>query len=72
MTPTEPDPILEHIFKEGLEARETGLTIRDNPYAAGSPKRREWNAGFCATSEQEDGDDLSLDPNENAERHAPD
>ena len=71
MPPTEPDRALEEFFKEGLEAREGGLTIRDNPYAAGSTKRREWDAGFCATAEKEDEDDLALDPNDDAERRAP-
>ena len=72
MPSTEPDRPLEDFFKEGLSAREDGLTLHDNPYAAGSTKRREWSAGFCATTDKEDEDDLSLDPNDNARRRNPD
>ena len=71
MPPTEPHRPLEEFFKEGLAARENGLTIRDNPYAAGSAKHREWNAGFCATADKEDENDLALDPNDDAKRRAP-
>ncbi len=59
MHPTEPKP-LGDFFKEGMEARQNGGTLRDNPYSAGSDKRREWTAGFCATVEKEDEDDLGL------------
>ena len=59
MHPTEPKP-LGDFFKEGMEARQNGGTLHDNPYSAGSDKRREWAAGFCATVEKEDEDDLGL------------
>ena len=59
MHPTEPKP-LGDFFKEGMEARLNGGTLRDNPYSAGSDKRREWNAGFCATVDKEEGDDFGL------------
>ena len=58
MHPTDPKP-LDDYFKEGVQARVDGRSLHDNPYSAGSAKRREWNAGFCATVE--DGDDLKLD-----------
>ena len=48
MHPTDPKP-LDDYFKEGLVARRDGQSLRDNPYSAGSAKRREWHAGFCAT-----------------------
>ena len=67
MPSTEPDRPLEEFFKEGLAARDNGLTLRDNPYAAGSAKRQEWNAGFRAIPEPDDEHGLSLDP-EGAER----
>ena len=71
MHPTDPKP-LEDFFREGLRARAEGRALHDNPYAAGSAKRREWNAGFCATAEAEDDDSLKLDPNEGAERRTSD
>ena len=71
MPSIDPDRTQEDFFKEGLQAREDGLKVRDNPYAAGSMQRREWNAGFCATADKEDTDDLSLDPNDEAERRSP-
>ena len=67
MHPTDPKP-LDDYFQEGLEARLDGRSLHDNPYAAGSAKRREWNAGYCATVEVEDEDGLKLDPNEGSER----
>ena len=65
MHPTDPKP-LSHYFHEGLDARADGKTRHDNPYSAGSQQRREWNAGFCATVDEEDDEKLQLDPNENA------
>ena len=59
MHPTEPKP-LGDFSKEGMEARLNGGTLRDNPYSAGSDKRREWTAGFCATVDKEAEDDLGL------------
>ena len=56
MQPTEPKPLTD-FFKEGLQARRDGLALRDNPYSAGSDKRREWAAGFCATLGAQKGDD---------------
>lgn len=60
MHPTEPKP-LSDFFKEGMEARLKGGTLHDNPYSAGSEKRREWNAGFCATAETDDDDGMRSD-----------
>ncbi len=57
MQPTDPKP-LSAFFKEGLVAREKGSSIHDNPYPAGSSKRREWSAGFCATVVPDDGGEL--------------
>ena len=71
MHSTEPNP-LGQFFAEGMEARLNGGTLHDNPYSAGSEKRREWNAGFCATVEVEDEDAVNLDPNENATRRVSD
>ena len=65
MPPTDPKP-LSHYFHEGMDARASGKTLHDNPYGAGSQQRREWKAGFCATVDVEDDEDLQLDPNENA------
>lgn len=70
MHPKEPKP-LGHYFKEGMKARLDGKALHDNPYSAGSPKRREWDAGFCATVEAEDDDDLSLDPDDGPEPRMP-
>ena len=67
MQPTDPKP-LDAYFQEGLQARLDGQALSDNPYAAGSAPRREWNAGFSATVEAEDEDDLNLDPNEGPKR----
>ena len=71
MHPTAPKP-LGQFFDEGMEARLQGKTVHDNPYSAGSDKRREWNAGFCATVEVEDEDGLQLDPNEGSARRVSD
>ena len=71
MHPTEQKPLGDY-FDEGLQARRDGKTRHDNPYSAGSTKRREWNAGFCATVAAEDEDDLNLDPNDDAERRTSD
>ena len=60
MHPTQPKSLGDY-FTEGLKAREDGLTLNDNPYSAGSEKRREWNAGFCATVRTGDDDDLAPD-----------
>ena len=61
MHPTDPKP-LDDYFQEGLQARLDGKSLHDNPYAAGSDKRREWQAGFCATVDDRDGDDLETGP----------
>lgn len=71
MHPTDPKP-LGDFFKEGMEARQNGGTIRDNPYSAGSDERREWNAGFCATVEQDDGDDIGLETGDGTAGRDPD
>lgn len=71
MHPTDPKP-LDAYFQEGLEARLDGKALHDNPYAAGSAKRREWNAGFRATVEAEDEDDLKLDPEDGPKRRTSD
>ena len=67
MHPTDPKPPADP-FQEGMDAREAGLSIHDNPYAAGSAKRREWQAGFCATVQAEDEDAAPLDPNDGPKR----
>ncbi len=69
MHPTEPQSLSQY-FQEGLDARDLGKTLHDNPYGAGSRERHEWAAGFCATVEVEDGDKLQLDPNDNADRRS--
>lgn len=69
MHPTEPQSLSQY-FQEGLDARDSGKTLHDNPYAAGSRKRHEWAAGFCATVDAEGDDKLQLDPNDNADRRA--
>ncbi len=66
MHPTDPKP-LDDYFREGLEARRDGQALHDNPYAAGSAKRREWHAGFCATVAAGD-DEVMPDPDEGAVR----
>ncbi|WP_237477897.1 hypothetical protein [Lichenibacterium dinghuense] len=71
MHPTDPKP-LDDCFQEGMDARLDGRSVHDNPYAAGSARRREWNAGFCATVEAEDEDDLKLDPNDGPKRRTAD
>ncbi|WP_129220229.1 hypothetical protein [Lichenibacterium ramalinae] len=64
MQPTEPRSLTDY-FKEGLRARQDGLALGDNPYSAGSDKRREWAAGFRATFEARDGDDaVGFEPGE--------
>ena len=60
MHPTDPKPLGDY-FDEGLQARLDGKGLHDNPYAAGSAKRREWNAGFCATVESDDQDRIEPD-----------
>lgn len=42
---------LDEIFALGQEARLDGKLRRDNPFAAGSEEREEWDAGWCATVE---------------------
>ncbi len=69
MHPTEPQSLSQY-FQEGLDARDLGKTLHDNPYGAGSRERHEWAAGFCATVDAEDDDKLQLDPNDNAERRS--
>ncbi len=69
MHPTEPQSLSQY-FQEGLDARDAGKTLHDNPYAAGSRERHEWGAGFCATVDTESDDKLQLDPNDNADRRA--
>ncbi|RYC32202.1 hypothetical protein D3273_09195 [Lichenibacterium minor] len=61
MHPTDPKPLGDY-FKEGLDARLDARALHDNPYAAGSAKRREWHAGFCATVKPEDA--VDPDPDE--------
>ena len=58
---------LSDYFDEGLQARQEGKRLRDNPYCAGSEKRNEWDAGFEAKLDFEEEDRLSLDPNDNSE-----
>ena len=60
---------LSAFFKEGMDAREAGLSFHDNPYAAGSSKRREWSAGYCATAVPDDGGELhaGTEPDKGAE-----
>ena len=65
MHPTDPKPLVDY-FQEGLEARQDGKALHDNPYAAGSADRREWHAGFCATLDVEDQD--GLDPEDGRTR----
>ena len=60
MHPTQPKSLGDY-FNEGMKARQDGLSLNDNPYSAGSTKRREWSAGFCATVETEDEDDPVAD-----------
>ena len=67
MHPTEPKPLGDY-FKEGMEARRDGRTLHDNPYSAGSEKRREWKAGFCATVGSEDEDGLDHDASDDERR----
>jgi len=69
MHPTELQALSQY-FQEGLDARDSGKTLHDNPYAAGSRERHEWAAGFCATVDAEGDDKLQLDPNDNADRRA--
>lgn len=69
MHPIDPKPLGDY-FAEGLKARRDGKGLHDNPYAAGSAKRREWNAGFCATLEEDD--DLRSGPDEPTEDAASD
>lgn len=47
--PGDPRKPLEEVFKDGVRAREAGTPSCDNPYAAGSPERQEWSAGWSAT-----------------------
>lgn len=47
---------LDGIFKEGRHARDAGIARRENPYAAGSEERAEWDAGWRATVDIEDDD----------------
>ena len=71
MPPTEPKPLTDY-FKEGLRARRDGLALKDNPYSAGSDKRREWSAGFCATLDPDGGDDaVGFQAGDGCERDAP-
>ena len=71
MQPTEPKPLTDY-FKEGLAARRDGLALKDNPYSAGSDKRREWSAGFCATLDPDGGDDaVGFQPGDGSERDGP-
>ena len=55
---------LHDYFAEGVQAREDGKRATANPYCVGSEERHEWAEGFRATPENEDDDDLGLDPNE--------
>ena len=71
MQPTKSNP-LGHYFDEGMKARRDGKTLHDNPYGAGSPERREWAAGFCATVEAENEDGPKLDPNDGPQRRESD
>ncbi|MGI3899836.1 MAG: hypothetical protein ACRYGP_17895 [Janthinobacterium lividum] len=67
MHPTEPKSLSDY-FKEGMQCRHDGKSLRDNPYSAGSEKRREWNAGFCATvAENED----AVIEEDDDDRHVP-
>ncbi len=67
MHPTEPKSLSDY-FKEGMKSRRDGKSLHDNPYSAGSAGRREWNAGFCATSTSDD--DLALEDDDD-DRHVP-
>ena len=69
MHPTEPQSLSQY-FQEGLDARDLGKTLHDNPYGAGSRERHEWAAGFCATVEVQGDDKLQLDPNDDADRRS--
>ena len=60
MHPTDPQPPDDH-FDQGMRARRDGATLHDNPYAAGSAERRDWNAGFCATVTADEEVDLPRD-----------
>ncbi len=44
-------PDLDVIFKAGANARQSGQSMHDNPYAAGSDERAEWDAGWKATAD---------------------
>ena len=73
MDPEQTNP-LDRFFKEGLRARRDGQTLHDNPYSAGSPERREWRAGFCATVQGDDDMDqgnMTLGTTDSAGRDAP-
>ena len=59
MHPSDPKPLGDY-FEEGVQARLDGRSLHDNPYAAGSAKRREWAAGFCASPERDEDDPASL------------
>ena len=44
-------------FQEGVDARQNGLTLDDNPYALGSDERAEWKEGFVAICDLDEEDD---------------
>jgi hypothetical protein len=67
MHPTETKPLSDY-FKEGLQSRHDGKSLHDNPYAAGSEKRREWRAGFCATVTD---DEEVIPEDDDDDRHVP-
>ena len=67
MHPTEPKSLSDY-FKEGMQSRRDGRSLRDNPYSAGSEKRREWNAGFCATVAEDE--DVVIEEDDD-DRHVP-
>ena len=48
---------LETFFNEGVDARERGVALAENPYCPGTPERDEWSAGWWAKPDLDEEDD---------------
>ncbi len=57
---------LDAILQAGVEARQKGKRLLDNPYRMGCEQREEWAAGWSATVEIDDEDD---EPNTGYEKN---